>query len=95
MGVERGDLSLNRAAAGVAALGVGCRHDGYDWFRLMLDWGTRPQVMSHGNWKSSQSARDRYEQARKLCNSRVTFSSIDRDTKVRSRGKSSRMRGRR
>lgn len=38
MGVERGDLSLNRAAAGVAVLAVGCRHDSDDWFQLRLNW---------------------------------------------------------
>lgn len=49
MGAERGDLCLNRAAPGVAVLAVGCRHDEYDWFRVMLYWERRPQVMSHGN----------------------------------------------
>jgi hypothetical protein len=38
MRAEKGDLAINRAPAGVAFLAVGCRHVGYDWSGVGLEW---------------------------------------------------------
>lgn len=53
MGAERGGLVLNRAASRMTVLAVGCRHVEDDWFEASLDWGRRPQIMSHGHLMDS------------------------------------------